>query len=430
MPKKKKNLEKIVQGSMSNGMNIVLVPAKNSELISIGMFVKAGVINENHKNNGISHFLEHMMFQGTTKRSGLKIAEDLDKVGASYNAATSYEFTFYDIIGQKKDLNLFLEIIIDIFYNSKLDLKNINREKKIVLEEMRMYKDDNKSILDDIMHKRMYRGSSLSMPILGTETNVKKFTKKDLEDYRKKFYVDKTSTLVIIGDVNLNDITKKLNNMFSKFGKTKNQDYHNYCPKLINQIRPFLSITYNSNVEQTLVKIVFRCFGRNAPYVEAIQTLEEVLTSGSSSRLFHLLRNKLAVTYFNFVELEQFETIGSFIITVGVQRNQEANVIKAILKEITKLKTKKIAKGELAKIEKIRETQQLMRAESMIQDSLYSYGIDSLFSNQENFQFDKMSPNDIMKVAQAIFSPENLNVFILGKFNQKNEVIDILDKFK
>ena len=163
---------------MSNGMNIVLVPAKNSELISIGMFVKAGVINENSKNNGISHFLEHMMFQGTTKRSGLKIAEDLDKVGASYNAATSYEFTFYDIIGQKKDLNLFLEIIIDIFYNSKLDLKNINREKKIVLEEMRMYRDDNKSVLDDIMHKRMYRGSSLSMPILGTENNVKKFTKK------------------------------------------------------------------------------------------------------------------------------------------------------------------------------------------------------------------------------------------------------------
>ena len=104
--------------------------------------------------------------------------------------------------------------------------------------------------------------------------------------------------MVIIGDVNLNDITKKLNNMFSKFGKSKDQEYSIYCPKLINQVRPYLSITYDSNVEQTLVKIVFRCFGRNAPYAEAIQTLEEVLTSGSSSRLFHLLRNKISSNIF------------------------------------------------------------------------------------------------------------------------------------
>lgn len=430
MTKKKNIAQNIIHGTMSNGMRIVVVPANESVLVSVGMFVKAGVKYENKNDNGISHFLEHMMFQGTMKRSGIKIASDLDKVGASYNASTSYEFTFYDIIGQQKDLNLFLEIIIDIFYNSTLKKKDIEREKKIVLEEMRMYNDDNKSLLEDIYHEKMYKGKSLAMPILGSEDNVKNFTKKELEEYKKNFYNDDNSVLVIIGNIKLNDITKKLDKLFNRYAKETVSQCIQQQFITIKQKRPFLLITHNENMEQTLVKIAFRTFGRNYPYTTVFQILEEVLSSGSSSRLFTLLRNKLAATYFNFVENDQYEDCGSFVITMGIDPEKVAVVINAVLKEIKKLKTNKILKSELSKIEKIRETNTIIQMESSVQDSLYAYGIDELFSNETNYQVEKVTPTDIINVAKMIFSPENLNVFILGDFNQKEEVIDILDKFK
>ncbi|VVU95191.1 Insulinase (Peptidase family M16) [seawater metagenome] len=430
MTKKKKNSLEIIQGNMSNGMQVMILPTPDSELVSVGMFVKAGVKYENRKNNGISHFLEHMMYQGTSRRNGVKIANDLDKVGANYNAATSYEFTFYDIIGQIKDIDLFLEIIIDIFYNSSLNNKEINREKKIVLEEMRMYKDDKRAVLEDIYHEKMYKGKSLAMPILGTETNVMNFTKKDLVDYKKKFYRNDNSVLVVIGNVKLKTISTKLDLLFNKFSKEIDEICLPNKIKSYTQERPYLSINYDNNMEQTLVKIVFRTFGRNYPYSEALQILEEILSSGSSSRLFHLLRNKLAATYFNFVENDQYEDAGSFIITLGVDPKQVTKVIKAILVEIKRLKTKKILKSELTKIENIRKTNEILRNESSVQDSLFSYGIDALFADGFNNQVTNLRPTDIVNVAKVIFSPENLSIFILGPFNQKEEVVDIMDKFR
>ena len=141
------------------------------------MFIKAGTKYETKDNNGIAHFLEHMLFQGTRKRSKEKIANDLDNVGANYNASTSYEFTFYNIQGKINDLNLFIDVVIDIYYNSILKKSDIEREKKVVLEEMRMYNDDPKSVLDEILHEKLYKGTSLEFPIIGTEENIKNLVK-------------------------------------------------------------------------------------------------------------------------------------------------------------------------------------------------------------------------------------------------------------
>jgi predicted Zn-dependent peptidase len=427
MTKKKK--PSIMKGTMSNGMDILLVSTTSTQLVSVGMFIKVGTKYENKNNNGISHFLEHMMFQGTRKRTGIKIANDLDNVGANYNASTSYEFTFYDIQGQSKDLDLFLEIIIDIYYNSILNTTDIEREKEIVLEELRMYQDDPKTLLDDIFQNKMYKGTSFGMPILGPEENIRSFTKEDLLKFREDYYIDDNSCLVIIGNIDFKKLTIKLEKLFEKLSHDKDSKTIQQQFIITNQKRPYLYIKYDNNMKQTLVKISFKTLGRNNPYSNVLHLIEEILSNGSSSRLFVLLRNKLAVTYFNTVSYDQFKDIGTFTITMGIDPKRVPQVIKAVLNEIEKLKTKKILKKELNKIEKIRETNEIIRNETSILESLYNYGIDELFNDEINYQIDDVQPIDMMNICKEVFIPENLNVFIMGDFNQKNQVINIIDDF-
>jgi len=416
------------QKILINGMNCLVIPTKKSNIVSVGMFIKAGTKYETKENNGIAHFLEHMLFQGTRKRSKEKIATDLDNVGANYNASTSYEFTFYNIQGKINNLNLFNDIIIDIYYNSIFKKSDIEREKKVVLEEMRMYNDDPKSVLDEILHEKLYKGTSLELPIIGTEKNIMKFSKKDLDDFKNTFYRDDDSVLVFIGDINPTKLFSNLDKILKKYVKNTPSTCIQQQFIIAKQKIPYLYINY-CDMNQTLVKISFRTFGRNHPYSSIIGFLEEVLSSGSSSRLFSLLRNKLAATYFNFVNHDQFKDFGNFTITLGVYHKKVYEVIAAVLKELIKLKKTLISIKEVKKIINIRETNDLINMESSIQDSLIGYGIEELFSDEISYKIDNFTAKDIQNVCKNLFIPENLNIFIMGKFDQKKKLINYLENF-
>lgn len=430
----------VIKGEVSNGMRILLIKTNSINLVSVGMFIHAGSRYENAHNNGIAHFLEHMTYKGTKRRNADKLNKDLDNVGAQYNAATSYEYTHYDIHGLSKDVNLFLDIIVDIYYNPSFKKNDINTEKSVVIEEMNMYKDDHTRVLDDIFNQKMYSNTSLEMPIIGTEKNVKRFTKKDLIDFKEKFYTHDNSILVISGDINIKKLPKQLEKVFTKYAKKfKNPKCVQQQFLITPQKRPYLFIKHIKkpcSLSQTLVYISFRTFGNNHPYSGITDLLADILSNGSSSRLFTLLRNKLGVTYFNNTYNDQYKDFGSFVISLGVDPKRVNEVIKAVLHEITKLKKKSIPKKELEKIQNIRETDIILKLQNP-SDYLFYYGFEELYSNSKDpfsiehqiKSINEVSSKDIKNVCNEIFTPNRLNIFVYGDFNKKTELINIIEKF-
>ena len=260
----------VIKAEMSNGMKVLMVKTNSQNLVSVGMFVKAGSRYETPENNGIAHFLEHMTFKGTKKRNAKKLNEDLDAVGAQYNASTSYEYTHYDIHGLSRDVNLFLDVIVDIYYNPIFKDSDIKTERRVVIEELKMYQDKHDRVLEEIINSKLYANTSLEMPIIGTIDNIKKFTKKDLEDFRTKFYSHNNSLLVVCGDINLKTLPNVLKKTFSKHSKKfKNPRCVQQQFVITPQKRPYLYIRKMTNtctLNQTLVYITFRTFGNNHPF--------------------------------------------------------------------------------------------------------------------------------------------------------------------
>lgn len=430
----------VVKAEMSNGMKVLLVKTNSQNLVSVGMFVKAGSRYETLENNGIAHFLEHMTFKGTKKRNAKKLNEDLDSVGAQYNASTSYEYTHYDIHGLSRDINLFLDIIVDIYYNPIFKESDIKTERRVVIEELKMYQDKHDRVLEEIINAKLYANTSLEMPIIGTIDNIKKFTKKDLEEFRNKFYSHNNSLLVVCGDINLKTIPNTLKKTFSKYSKNfKNPRCVQQQFVITPQKRPYLYIrklTDTCTLNQTLVYITFRTFGNNHPFSVITDLVADIFSNGSSSRLFTLLRNKLGVTYFSNAYNEQYNDFGSFIISLGIDPNRVNEVIKAVLDEVKKLKKKLITNKEMQKIQNIRETDINLRLQNP-SDYLYYYGFEELFSNEDDpfsiyhhiAQINEVSPNDIRIVCNEIFTPSRLNIFVYGNFDKKNQLIKIMEDF-
>lgn len=430
----------VIKGEVSNGMKVLMIKTNTQNLISVGMFVKAGSRYETPENNGIAHFLEHMTFKGTKKRNAKKLNQDLDAVGAQYNASTSYEYTHYDIHGLSRDLNLFLDVIVDIYYNPIFKESDIKTERRVVIEELKMYQDKHDRVLEEILNQKLYSNTSLEMPIIGTIDNIKKFTKNDLQDFRNKFYSHNNSLLVICGDIDLKKIGKQVEKTFTKYSKNfKSPRCVQQQFVITPQKRPYLYIRKmndSCSLNQTLVTIAFRTFGNNHPFSVITDLVADIFSNGSSSRLFTLLRNKLGVTYFSNAYNEQYKDFGSFIISLGVDPGRVNEVIKAVLDEITKLKKKLISNKEMNKIQNIRETDISLRLQNP-SDYLYYYGFEELFSNNDDpfsiyhhiGQINEVSPVDIRNVCNEIFTPSRLNIFVYGNFNKKNQLVKIMENF-
>ncbi len=396
-----------------NGLKVLLIPNNKFESVAVGIFVKVGSRYENKKNNGISHFLEHMLFKDK------KLVEKLDCLGAKYNAETSYETTHYYIYGSKNDYLDFIDIISDIYNSKKFKNEDIEKEKKVIIEEYNMLVDDSDEIINDEINKRVFKNSSLKYPIIGNKKNIKSFTKKDLEDYWKKHYVPPNTMVVISGNFNeknaMNKIKEKFNNIKGTI-KGNKEDYLLKKPKSIIQKEPKIHLL-KENVSQTNIMITYRTtdmFEIDEIYYNIIA---DILSSGCSSRLFKLLRDKLGISYYNYSYHISYLFEGVFIINVGVDPLRTKECIEEILNEITNLKNNGITEKELEKSKKIRNTNYMFSIENPL-GIMNHFGLLEIFELKDSFtKLNKINVNDINKIINKIFDKKNLNIFIHGSIS-------------
>ena len=206
--------------TLENGLTIIGEEIPYLKSISLGIWVKAGSIIETKENSGVSHFIEHMLFKGTKNRSSKELAREIDNLGGILNAFTSKECTCFYVKLLDEHIDIGIEVLSDMILNSCFDKKDIEKEKSVILEELKMYEDSPDDLSYDFLLANIYKDHSLGMNILGDRNTLKNFKRENILDYYNKYYVPNNSVISICGNFNFEEIVEKIN---LKLGKQKKQ---------------------------------------------------------------------------------------------------------------------------------------------------------------------------------------------------------------
>ncbi len=422
--------------ALKNKLKVILY--KSDELItnSILALVKTGTDYENKKNNGISHFIEHLFFKGSKQFPDSKILGlELDKIGADYNAFTSYEYTGYFIKTLPEYFERAIQILADILCNPLFPEDEIEKERNVVLEEINFHMDTPTSFIFDEVLKITFGDQPAGWSILGTKKNLEAFSRNDILNYFKNHYTVNNSYLVLVGNFNENKIIRILENLFEKYNKNKSPFKNNLNYQKIPKTKG--KIINKKELKQAHLLLLFITDGikklkdRRYP----LRVLTSLLGYGFSSRIFRILREELGITYYIKVDLDSYTDRGYLYIQTGSSLPKIEITIKRLLEELNSLKSTKISDDEIEKAKAILKTTILSSAESSL-NMAYLYGINYILFNKfispkEYIEkINKVNEEQIKRELKRLISWNNLKFAILVPPEySKIKIFDIFKKY-
>jgi len=392
--------------------------------------IGAGSKYEDKKNNGISHFLEHMFFKGTNKRPNtLDIAEALDRVGGEYNAFTGKEYTGFWAKANSKYLDLALDWISDILLNSKLDSEEIEREKGVIIEEINMYLDTPIKYIDDLWEKLLYGNQPAGWHIAGSKEIVSKIKRSQFLDYISKHYLAKNIVVIIAGNI------KEVQN-----AKRKTQNYFKniktWSPKtkkrvIEKQAKPEVLVHYKKT-DQTHLYLGVRTYDIFNDRKYALGILATILGGNMSSRLWISVRERQGLAYYIGTLAQTYTDSGYLVTKAGVDNKRVEKAIKIILNEYKKMTQEKVSIMELKKAKDYIKGGTILALESSDVVASFFGGqeilTDKILTSKEKFaKIEAVTIDDIYEVANDIFRPEKLNLALIGPFRNKDRFRKLLN---
>lgn len=422
---------KFKKTTLKNGLRIITVPMKGNPAVTVMAMVETGSKYETKEINGLSHFLEHMMFKGTPKRPTAKsISVELDGLGASYNAFTGTEYTGYYAKVENRHLDKALDIISDLYLNPLFKQEEIEKEKGVIIEEIKMYNDLPQSQVEEVFDNLLYGDVPAGWPVIGPEENIRKFKREDFLEYRKNHYVAESSIVVVSGDIKEKEVVNKIEKLFKNIPTTKNQEK---LPVIQSQDNPQVIIKYK-DTSQTHLMLGFRSFDVNDKRGPIMSVLNAILGQGMSSRLFTKMRDDLGICYYISSSQNAFTDHGYLAVRAGVDNTRVKIAIENIMIEIEKLKNELVTKQELKKAKDFISGNMALGLETS--DSRADYvGFQELLKKniktpeEKLKEINKVTPKQIKDLANEILSEKVLNLAIIGPFKDEKEFLPLL-KFK
>lgn len=316
-----------------NGLTVVLEPIPYVKSISLGIFVGSGSGNEPSDQNGISHFIEHMNFKGTKTRSAREIAEVLDSVGGKLNAYTSKEHTSYYATVLDEHFDTALDLMSDIFFNSVYRESDIETEKRVVLEEIKMYEDSPDEIIHDLYVRNIWPNFNLGQPVIGKKEVVAKLTRQDVLAYLEEHYYPGNIIISVAGNFKQDQIKEKIREVFGRVDGKKKITQESKLPKFKAGVNLITKET-----EQTHL-----CFGsRGVSYHDErrypLLVLSSIIGGSMSSVLFQEIREKRGLVYSIFSYPQYFKNSGLFTIYAGTGMKNAREVLSIVIDKIEALK--------------------------------------------------------------------------------------------
>jgi len=405
--------------TLPNGLRVSADQMKDVETVSVGVFVNTGSRNETPQINGISHFLEHMAFKGTAKRTARQIAEEFEGIGGRINAYTSKEKTVYYAKVLKQHAEFAVEFLADILQNSTFDQVELEKERGVILQEIAMTNDTPDDIIFDHFQETAYPNQALGRSILGPTKNIKKFGREHFANYIAAQYNYQNMAVVAAGNIKESDLVKWSKKYFNQLAS--------------NKIKPVEPAKYVGGVfkkekklEQINLVMGFEAFDIKHKHHYTAQILAMILGGGMSSRLFQEVRENRGLAYsiyaFNSANCDS----GIFGIYAGTTPEKTNELIDATRQEIKKI-CDKISDAELARVRTQFEASLLMAKEST-SGRMQRLGGEILTHNRLIFddeflqKIHAVKKSDVVKVANEIFSSGNSTFAAIGKVKDVKEV--------
>lgn len=402
------------------------IPYVNS--VSIGVFINTGTKDENEHINGISHFIEHMVFKGTEKRTAKEIAEAIDNVGGQMNAFTGSEYTCFYVKVLDKHLQIAIDILSDMISNPKFSEEDIDNEKKVVLEEIKMYMDSPEDIVFDMLHEIMYKNTPLSFPILGTEDTIRNINRNTLLDYYHNFYTPDNMVISVVGNFNHKDMISILNHYFcnSSLLKSKTPQKAYSLPRLEQGI-----ISKQREFEQVSFCLGMEGVRRDSDDQYALHLINNIFGGSMSSILFQKIREEKGLAYSIYSAPVSFQESGIFTIYAALGQEEILNVANLISEEIDVFKKELISESELVKTKEQLKSNYILGMESTFSRML-EIGKSELLLNEiltpEDVlkKIDRVNMDDIERVAVRVLDRSKFNIAYIGNIQDHMYINDRL----
>ncbi|EKQ56245.1 MULTISPECIES: pitrilysin family protein [unclassified Clostridium] len=368
--------------TLENGLEVITIQ-KDTQIAAINIGVKVGAIYENMKEKGISHFIEHALFKGTKNRSDEELNEELEALGGEYNAYTDYDATVYTISCLMEEFENAIELLGDMIINPAFDGAEIEKERGVILSEIRMSKDDIEDFSFKNVNRIAFTKSPLKYEVTGLETNVSKFTRTEIVSYYNKYYTPKNSLITMVSSLSHEEAIKLIETHFN--------GWQGESPDFVNIIKEKnkekLEISYKKDIEQSTIVYLYTFNDLSKDDELPLRILNHRLGESSNSLLFREIRENRGLAYDIYTHLEITNNIKTLYIYTAVSEeniDETKDAIDETLKNITEGKIQ-IGEKDLNIMKKVHKTAVI----STLEDSseLCNYMLHQALEDEDIFEF-------------------------------------------
>ena len=412
---------------LENGISIIIEKNTMVRSAALGIWVASGSVYEDDLTHGVSHFIEHMMFKGTENRSARQIAEDMDKIGATFNAMTGKEATCYYVKTLTSNIYKGAEILMDMVLGSTFDTVELNKERQVILEEIKMVKDTPDDEIYDIISELVNRGNPLARSVLGSPESRAGIDRDRMVAYYKERYTRDGIVIAAAGNFDEDRIIE----MFSE----KMDSLKEKADSAERMLRPYekSSLVKVKDIEQTHICLAVPSVSYDNDLYYAFALMNTILGGSMSSRLFQNIREQKGLAY-NVCSVNSFSSFtGFFNIYAGVSRENAAKTIREIRFELSKMAEEGVSEEELSIAKEQVKTSSIFALENpaalMFSLGRYKLLMDRLFSVDESLEkYSAVTRNDILRAAEMIGDLDNYCAAVIT--NEEMDIEEIIDESK
>ncbi|HKI44265.1 MAG TPA: pitrilysin family protein [Balneolales bacterium] len=420
--------EIVQKSTLSNGLRVITETIPSVRSISAGIWVKIGSRWEKEPEAGITHFLEHMLFKGTDTRTSFDISSSIEATGGYLNAMTSSEYTCYYVRCLDSELETAIDVLTDMVLHPKFPDEEIEKEKKVVIEEMKMYRDNPDDFIFEEFIGQLYEQHALGRPIIGYENTVSGFKRNDLFQFVNDHYTPDNLVVAVAGNASHEEVLELLEKYYQRSVPTTRNDSNGVKKDVLTPYRPSQK-TLARPIEQTHYIIGKRGLSSSDPERYKLLLIQTILSGGMSSRLHQNIREKYGYCYSISAFLQSYLDTGVFGVYIGTDKDYLTHVKELIFKEFTKLKEERVDENELGQAKSQLKGKLLLSQESMssrmnrlAKSEIYFDRFITLDELVESI--DAVSAEDIRNYATEFFNEDEFSETVLLPEQKEDEKED------
>ncbi len=401
-----------------SGLRLGAIPMDGTKPATVLVLVGTGSKYETKDINGVSHFLEHMMFKGTTKRPDkLQIAKELGGIGADFNAFTGKEYTGYYARASVSKLDILMDVVSDIFLNSRLDSEDIDMERGVIIEEINMYRDMPQRYVGDLFEQLLYGDQPAGWGIAGEKDIIANLKRESFMNYFNSHYVSSNTVVVVAGSINPDSVKTKIEGYFRNIRRA---DKVSKLAVIEQQSEPQALVHFKAT-DQSHFIVGWRAYDMHNEKKYALNVLASILGGGMDSRLFQEVRDKRGLAYYVGAGVDAYTDSGFMACNAGVNNDKVDEALKVIMDEVAKIKKDGVTTEELQHAKDKTEGYLVLALENSMAVA-QAYADPVLFEGkvltpeEELAKIKAVTQEDIATVAQEIFREDRFNLAIIGPF--------------